>query len=371
MIDDSISRGSAWLASDDDSDTLVENDDIVICCIPWNKEILSQKSPYPKFTVYYTISSQVFVTTLEIVFICGYGTGWYVGGMICVAVAFVSYSLVNIIQLRLPSNNKTLEKVFQVSQGVSVLMIGGAFIVTIIHKVPFNSMIIFICCQVLAFMFSTFTSIQAKLSENGQFLQRQQQQKEFQMSVLDTAKTDLSRTGKPFYRDFGAIYRQQFKRKNATEIAQQKKQLFLRGLWTTFASCITAMDFLSDMYYGLKIEFSTAREYVPLKIAGFFILCTAIVDYLIATFMIIKPQQVNHKSHILALLLEVSSFAGTAYSLYILLNKDGGQLTEQFPDGIAFAIFSLITTVIAVIVHGVYVVDYFFQKSAVEFMQQR
>eukprot|EP01025_Chloroclados_australasicus_P061282 TRINITY_DN8035_c1_g1_i5.p1 TRINITY_DN8035_c1_g1~~TRINITY_DN8035_c1_g1_i5.p1 ORF type:complete len:203 (-),score=-7.48 TRINITY_DN8035_c1_g1_i5:132-740(-) len=103
--------------------------------------------------------------------------------MICVAVAFVGYSLVTILQLRVPSSNKTLEKVFQVSQGVSVLMIGAAFTVTIIHQVPFNSMIIFICIQVLGFMVSTFPSIQAKLSENDQFQQHQQKQDEFPMRI--------------------------------------------------------------------------------------------------------------------------------------------------------------------------------------------
>eukprot|EP01025_Chloroclados_australasicus_P061279 TRINITY_DN8035_c1_g1_i1.p1 TRINITY_DN8035_c1_g1~~TRINITY_DN8035_c1_g1_i1.p1 ORF type:complete len:371 (-),score=16.82 TRINITY_DN8035_c1_g1_i1:555-1667(-) len=370
-MDDSISRGSKWLVNDDDNEPLVENKNITIYGIPWNKEILSQKSPYPEFTVYYTVISQVVATTLQVLVVCGYATGWYVGGMICIAVAYVGYSLVNILQLRVPSDKQTQQQVLQASQGVSVLMIGAGFAVTLIHKIPFNNMIIFVCSQVVMFMIASFPSIQAKLSEDEYLQQHQQQQKEFPMRVLDTVRTDHSRTGKPFYRDFGAIYRQQFKRKNADEIAQKKRELFLRGLWTTFASCITAMDFLTDMYYGLKIEFTTLKAYMQLRIAGFLILFTAFVDLLTATFMIIKPQQVNHKSHIFALFLEIFSFAGTAYSLYILLNKDGGQLTEQFPDGIAFAIFSLITTVIAVIVHGVYVVDYFFQKSAVEFMQQR
>eukprot|EP01025_Chloroclados_australasicus_P023363 TRINITY_DN2370_c0_g2_i1.p1 TRINITY_DN2370_c0_g2~~TRINITY_DN2370_c0_g2_i1.p1 ORF type:complete len:366 (-),score=-2.49 TRINITY_DN2370_c0_g2_i1:443-1540(-) len=359
-----VARGSHWFEPDEENKSILEEKYLKILCLLWDKETLQQKGPYPKFTVYFTAFGQLTAFFLEVVIVTGIGTGWFLPGLIPMTIACICAAVTSIIELRIPKEKKS--KKFELALAFQGLMFVAAFIVILICKKPFNNMVTFICIQMIIFLIGSFSSVQAKMYEQ----EAQKNQVQASMNLSQILQDSQSNRRKHFHRDYGAIYRNQFKNRDiAREAAQKKKELFVKCLWITFASCVTAIDFLSDIYYGLQLQITTKNSNMFITIAGIFILLTAAVDMFIVIFTLTKPYNVNHRSHIGALFLEFFSFAGTAYSLYVLLTEDGQETMSNFQDGISFAIFSLITTVIAIIIHGFYVVDYFFQKAALEQIQ--
>eukprot|EP01025_Chloroclados_australasicus_P015815 TRINITY_DN17652_c0_g1_i2.p1 TRINITY_DN17652_c0_g1~~TRINITY_DN17652_c0_g1_i2.p1 ORF type:complete len:368 (+),score=5.88 TRINITY_DN17652_c0_g1_i2:186-1289(+) len=362
-----LARGSQWLETEEENESIIaDKHQLKIFGFPWDKEILEKKGPYPQFTVYFTIISQAIANIIEIVIVCGYGTNWYLPGLIPITIGSMAGAITSIVELRIPTDNKSQIVTLKLSQGILLSLIPAGFVLILIRKKPFNNMIIFICVQIVTFMFGFYSTIQSKLSEH----EAQQQNKQTRMNFADY-NYDGKFLQKPYHRNYGAIYRNQIKNKDsAQEIDKKKKYLFLKSWWTTFACCVTAIDFFSDAYYGIQLQRYTTNDNIPFRIAGILILLTAVVDLAIVHFTFIQPQKVNHKSHIGALFLEIFSFSGTAYSLYVLATGGDHEIISKFQDGISFAIFSLITTVLAVILHGFYVADYFAQKSALEQIQQ-
>eukprot|EP01025_Chloroclados_australasicus_P049440 TRINITY_DN5630_c1_g3_i1.p1 TRINITY_DN5630_c1_g3~~TRINITY_DN5630_c1_g3_i1.p1 ORF type:complete len:371 (+),score=2.49 TRINITY_DN5630_c1_g3_i1:320-1432(+) len=367
----SFSRGSNWIDSEEDDlqqQHTTENSEYVrLFCALWNKEILEQKGPYPKFTVAFTLIIYIVVTLVYVVIVCGFGTNWYLSGFVPLLIATVSFYTTSICELRIPKENKSLKKLVLVFQAITALI--GVYGITamLLHQTPFNDMIIFLSITAPVNFVAIFPTVQTKLSENE--VQNQPESDTFREIVQQSR---LARnTQKVYYRNYGAIYRNYMKRNDKPEdITQQKRNLLLKAFWVTFVSSVTDIDFFSDLYYGLQIQIKIADNNTLLRVLGVLILLACLVNLFIVVFTILRPEKVTHRLHTSALLLEAGSFIGTAYSLYILLNKNEDEVTTAVNDGTRFAIFSLITTTAATIIHAFYVVDFYAQESARESVQR-
>eukprot|EP01025_Chloroclados_australasicus_P049438 TRINITY_DN5630_c1_g2_i1.p1 TRINITY_DN5630_c1_g2~~TRINITY_DN5630_c1_g2_i1.p1 ORF type:complete len:371 (+),score=-0.38 TRINITY_DN5630_c1_g2_i1:388-1500(+) len=367
----SFSIGSNWMESEEDElqqQHTTENSEYVkLFCALWNKEILEQKGPYPKFTVAFTLIGYLIVFLVQIVIVCGFGTNWYLYSFIPLAISTFAFLIISICELRIPKENRSHKKVILTLQAIIAVIGIYGVAAMLIHKTPFDNMIVFLSVATPISFISLFPTVQTKLSEN-----------EIQSQAEDTnlrefvQQSSLARNAQStHYRDYGAIYRSFFKKQDKIQqIAQQKKSLLQKALWVSFVSTVTMIDLFSDLYYGLQIQIKIANNNTLLRVIGSFILLACLIDILIVVFTILKPQNVNYKLHIIALCLEICSFVGTAQSLYILLRKNDDELTSAVRDGIKFAIFSLITTTAATIIHAFYVVDFYSQKYAREFIQR-
>eukprot|EP01025_Chloroclados_australasicus_P000296 TRINITY_DN10140_c0_g1_i1.p1 TRINITY_DN10140_c0_g1~~TRINITY_DN10140_c0_g1_i1.p1 ORF type:complete len:364 (-),score=10.60 TRINITY_DN10140_c0_g1_i1:299-1390(-) len=358
-----LSRNSRWLVSEyeeyDQQDHTQQNQQhFKLFCITWDRTILQQKGPFPKYTVLFTVISSVISMLIEIL-IVGFGTDWYLAGCLPMWLGTALFQFSSIYDLRVANSNKFQKRLVQLMQAIAVGIFTVGFALLLLKKIPFNNVVIFVATQVPLIFVTNFTPIQTNLAEHH----NQEQQN-------STNLTSIVRSYKNQYttrRDYGAIYRNQIRNQNSPEeIYKKRKQLLLLAIWVALSATVTGTDVLTDVYYGLKLIIVISEETVLLKFVGAFIMLTATTNLFIYLYMVLKPQSFSYVSHIVALFLEIVSFAGTAYSLYILLNDDHDHSEGYISDGIQLAVFSLATTAVAIIVHVFYISDYFAQKSALE-----
>eukprot|EP01025_Chloroclados_australasicus_P044486 TRINITY_DN4824_c0_g1_i1.p1 TRINITY_DN4824_c0_g1~~TRINITY_DN4824_c0_g1_i1.p1 ORF type:complete len:351 (-),score=24.25 TRINITY_DN4824_c0_g1_i1:459-1511(-) len=337
-----------WLSSDDEENQ--EQTEIKIFCFKWDTKSIKDKGLHPKIVIYGTIVGVIFLLSLT-VFVFGYGTGWHplVFPSQTASSIMTSCKMVYDLGHSQEATNASPSFLFSLYNGVGFLVGAVGVVSSIIVKTPFDNATVFLG--------SIYPSAIIMF---------------YIMTLISDHKSIPSWLPK---REDPIVPARRFQSKEQLELQRRKNwwKIYVKTAWIAFVTATMLADIASDIYYGAELILLYRKVDLFLFLSGIAMVACCAADFGIMCLMLLFPGWVSYSAHVMAFLMELPNLILTGLSIWkrqqLAQEIERTNVRDREEGNWGLAVFSLVTTLLSVLIHMAYVMDRWAVQSAINTIQ--